>query len=231
MGKIKKLFTPVKLDDGDYIPDHRVNKRVDGNLNTLAAYFNESMGPHFESMEKDMLRRTIFCKDMKNIDSFVLDYYRYENRLWTINYNLRVRSWHDVSEDPVHQEGAIVFHCKSKGRTKTKNAHWTAVRTDCSEEMAELYMKKLNHKLIMDRIDVLDVSDLWLRYDPEEQDWGIEYFTIIGSSNWMLIPPLNQLIKPTNEECARMVELIQLCFSAVTSKQVKEQLKKEAKEQ
>ena len=231
MGKIKKLFTPVKLDDGDYIPDHRVNKRVDANLTTLAGYFNETMGPHFEDIEKDMLRRTIYCKDLKNIESFVLDYYRYENRMWSFNYNLRVRSWLDVSEDAVHETGKCVFHCKAKGKTKTKDAHWTAVRTDCSEELAEIYMKRLNHKLIMDRMNVLDISDLWVRYDPEEMVWSIEYFTIIGSSMWMLIPPVNQLIKPTNEDCAKMVEIMQLCFSAVTSKQVKEQMKKESKEQ
>lgn len=227
MGKIKKMFTPVKLDDGDNIPDHRVNKRVNLNLNTLTDIFHETMGNKFVDVEKSMLKRTITCSGFTNLDSFTLDYYRYENRLWTFNYNLRVRSTIDVSNEQLHETNTCVFHCEAKGRTKTKNARWTDAGLDCSDAMEEIYLQNLNTNLIMDRISALDITDLWLRYDPGTMKWSVEFFTIIGSSVWMLIPPLNQLIKPTAEDCARMIELMQLCFTAVLCNDATDQLRLE----
>ena len=38
---------------------------------------------------------------------------------------------------------------------------------------------------------------------------------MIGSSTWILIPPIIQLIKPTEEECTKFIELFELISDAL----------------
>ena len=55
-------------------------------------------------------------------------------------------------------------------------------------------------------------------YDPEEQMWTVSFTSLIGSSTWIMIPPVMQLIAISSKEFAQAVEFIQMTLHAVTKK-------------
>ena len=73
--------------------------------------------------------------------------------------------------------------------------------------MQEAYLERLNNPLIIDRVHKLDILGVTITHKP---DWGyfrVSVETMIGSGAWIFIPPIMQLITPTNDECVRFFEL------------------------
>ena len=81
-------------------------------------------------------------------------------------------------------------------------------------------MEMLNNKLIIDRIVALDMTNVQLTYDPGTTEWSVSFRTLIGSTTWILIPPVTSLIKPKPEECAKVLEFLELVADAVTNDSV-----------
>ena len=73
----------------------------------------------------------------------------------------------------------------------------------------------LGNELIATRAKALDVVALRASFDEEKSRCHVEFSTMVGSSTWNLIPPVMQLIEPTDAECLRLIELVRLLAVAV----------------
>ena len=109
------------------------------------------------------------------------------------------------------------------------DVEWLGARNGCSEEEDDIYLKKLNHQLIRNRMVNLDMVSASMEYDPEKMIWTLKFRTMIGSTTWMLIPPLTQLVTPRPEEFAQMTEFMDLAMGAVLSKEMREYKKAKSK--
>ena len=77
--------------------------------------------------------------------------------------------------------------------------------------------------LIIDRIHMLDILGVTITHKP---DWGyfrVSVETMVGSGAWIFIPPIMQLITPTNDECVRFFELFELIGDALVNNSVEEE--------
>lgn len=223
MGKISSLF---KTDfDKKKIDAHRINRKADIKLNAVVEGFKKTLGDRCVEVKDDLLRKTIVCTGFKNLTSFELNYRAYENRFWAFSYNLDVTAKIDVSDRDYMETGHCLFKAKTKGKMAINDVEWLSARNECSEEEDDIYLKKLNHQLIRNRMVSLDMTSASIEYDPEKMVWTTKFRTMIGSTTWMLIPPLTQLVMPKPEEFAQMVEYMDLVMDAVLSKEMRDHKK------
>ena len=85
------------------------------------------------------------------------------------------------------------------------------------------YLERLNNPLIIERVHKLDILGVTITHKP---DWGyfrVSVETMIGSGAWIFIPPIMQLITPTNDECVRFFELFELIGDALVNNSVEEE--------
>lgn len=198
------------------VPMHMLNKRAEKKLDYVVKAFVDVMGErHIETTHKNLSYHLI-CAGFKHLNNLTLDYIGYENRLWAFAYNLKLKSTLDVSKNKDPETDDCKFIVQSKGKIRVSEPKWVDSGSRCSEEKVDAYLKRLSHKLIMDRISALDMMKLQVSYNSKSQQWTVKYQSIIGSTNWILIPPVLQLIKYTPEEMVRTLEFFELVFDAVS---------------
>jgi hypothetical protein len=196
---------------------HMLNKRAEKKLDYVAKAFVEVMGErHIETTHKN-LSYSLKCQGFKHLDNLTLDYIGYENRLWAFAYNLNLKSTLDASKDKNPETEDCKFIIHSKGKIRVSAPMWMDSGSKCPEEKADIYLKRLSHKLIMDRIAALDMMKVQVSYSAKSQLWTVKYQSIIGSTNWILIPPVLQLIKYKPEEMVRTLEFFELVLDAVSN--------------
>lgn len=228
MGKISSFF---KTDfDKKRIEAHRINKKADIKLKVVADGFRKTLGDRCVDIKDELLRKTITCTGFKHLTSFVLNYRAYENRFWAFSYNLDVKATIDVSDREYMETEHCLFKAKPKGKMAIKDIEWLSANRLASEEDDDLYLKKLNNRLIKNRMISLDMMSATVEYDPEKMVWTASFRSMVGSTTWIAIPPITQLVTPTPEELAYMVEYLDLVFGAVLSKEMRERKKLNQKE-
>lgn len=215
--------------DKKRIDAHRINKKADFRLGMVADGFAKVLGDKCVEVKKGLLTRDIIVKDMKYIKAINLDYRKYENRFWAFSYNLDVTAEFDASEMPVHETEECRFTIKPIGKMAIKDVEWVAGRNKCTEKEEDIYVKKLNNKLLRTRMTDLDIGKAEITFDPKTCKWKVYYRSMIGSTTWVAIPPLTQLITPKEKEYAQMVECLALMFSSVMSKEMMEYKKNNPK--
>ena len=212
------IFKPRKIMDQDTIPEHRINRRADQKLGVVCDKFTELLGEKAVKVRKSMLRREIQCRNLGYVHTIQMDYSQYENRLWAFLYNLRVRVTYRAASYPGHETEKCCFRGKMSGKMTVQDVRWIDGGSRCTPERVEGYLRCLNHVLLLDRIKALDMRHVEVSYDPEEQMWTVSFTSLIGSSTWIMIPPVMQLIAISSKECAQAVEFIQMPLHAVTKK-------------
>jgi hypothetical protein len=210
------IFKPHQIQDNETIKTHRVNRRADRGLEEVTKTMEEALGIRCREVERSLLRRELMLDDVEGLTSLRLDYTQYQNRLWAVTYDLRVRVEEQVDPEEEHETEYCRFISKTRGRTKVRSAEWMDGGSSCNEERIKSYLGRLRNKLIMDRIMNLDLHDIVAEYDPAKKIRRVEFRSPIGSYNWVLIPPVRQLIKPRPEECAQMVEFSQLVIKTMS---------------
>jgi len=195
---------------------HMLNKRVEKKLDYVVKSFTDVIGERLIDTTHKNLSYTLACTGFKHLSNLTLDYMGYENRLWAFAYNLNLKSTLDVSTYKNPETENCNFVVQSKGKIRVSEPKWVDSGSRCSEEKVEAYLKRLSHKLIMDRIAALDMMKVQVSYSAKSQQWTIKYKSIIGSTNWILIPPVLQLIKYRPEEMVRTLEFFELVFDAVS---------------
>lgn len=227
MGKLSSL---MKTDfEKKRIDAHRINRKADIKLNAVADGFRKTLGDRCIEVKDELLRKTIVCSGFKYLTSFELNYRAYENRFWAFSYNLDVTAKIDVSDREYMETEHCLYKSKTKGKMAINDVEWLGARNGCSEEEDDIYVRKLNHQLIRNRMVNLDMVSASMEYDPEKMIWTLKFRTMIGSTTWMLIPPLTQLVVPRPEEFAQMTEFMDLAMGAVLSKEMREYKKAKSK--
>lgn len=195
---------------------HALNKRAEKKLDYVVKGFETAMGDKHTLTNHTNLSYQLQCNGFKHLTNLTLDYIGYENRLWAFAYNLNLKSTLDASQYKNPETEDCKFVVQSKGKIRVSSPMWVDSGSRCSEEKADAYLKRLSHKLIMDRIAALDMMKIQVSFSSKSQQWTIKYQSIIGSTNWILIPPVLQLIKYTPEEMVRTLEFFELVLDAVT---------------
>jgi|GEM_PF-1060903 len=215
------LKKEVRLGNGSIknkeISQHRINKKADVKLGVVADIFEKVLGDRFVKTRKTLLHREIECRGFRYVKSIKLDYESYENRMWAFSYNLNISVSLDASEYTEKETERCAFKGKAKGKMDIKDAEWLDNGSECSSEQINRYLSRLNNKFIVDRMVKLDMNKMKLDYDPVSNYWSAGFTSLIGSSTWIMIPPVMQLIRPKPEECAMAVEFFELLFSAVVN--------------
>jgi hypothetical protein len=195
---------------------HMLNKRAERKLDYVVKAFADVMGDRHIETTHASLSYSLLCNGFKHLKNLTLDYIGYENRLWAFAYNLNLKSTLDASQYKNPETEDCKFVVQSKGKIRVSSPQWVDSGSRCSEEKVDAYLKRLSHKLIMDRITALDMMKIQVSYNAKAQQWTVKYQSIIGSTNWILIPPVLQLIKYTPEEMVRTLEFFELVLDSVT---------------
>ena len=195
---------------------HTLNKRAEKKLNFVVQGFEAAMGDKHTQTNHKNLSYDIQCDGFKHLKHLTLDYHGYENRLWAFAYNLNLKSTMDVSVNKNAETEDCKFVIQSKGKIRITAPKWVDGGSHCQGEKADAYLKRLSHKLIMDRIIALDMMKVQVSFSAKTHQWTVKYQSIIGSTNWILIPPVLQLIKYKPEEVVRTLEFFELVLDAVS---------------
>ena len=199
-----------------------VTRKAEQKLNALTDTFKTAAEHHYADERRDTLQRTLNFKDFRYLDNlrFV---YNWENRFLSVNYNLQILSYIDVTEQ-FEEVGPCKFELEfSKKRHQNDRficKDWKSKRT---EQMQAEYLERLNNPLIIERVHKLDILGVTITHKP---DWGyfrVSVETMIGSGAWIFIPPIMQLITPTNDECVRFFELFELIGDALVNNSLEEE--------
>ena len=219
MGILAPLGPEERLDTGirrkKDVSMHILNKKADKKLDYVTLGFETAMGDRHGRTRREPLARQLECSGFKHLTNLRLDYLAYENRLWAFAYNLNLRATLEASGEGWPRDEELRFAIESKGRLKISAPRWTAKGGGDAEDFVERCLAQLNHALILSRVELLDMSKVSLVYNPRARRWTLEYRSIIGSTNWILIPPVMQLIKYRPEEVVRTLEFFELVFEAV----------------
>jgi hypothetical protein len=110
----------------------------------------------------------------------------------------------------------VQFYRESRRQNGIEDARWYDKGSKCGDQKIDYYLKMLNNKLIIDRIVSLDMTNIQLTYNPVCRSVG-KLQNADRSTTWVLIPPVMSLIKPKPEECAKVLEFLELVADAVTN--------------
>ena len=186
-----------------------VTKRAELKLSVLADIFAKVIGTRCTGIEQGTLSRTIRFEQLGYIDALKF-VYNWENRFMAVNYNLQT-----IVEPKVDDKFDEIGSCAIEYSFKRKSDRWNFKSWSASEEQKKAYSERLNNPLITDRIKALDIFDLEISHNNHASTFTISIESMIGSSTWILIPPIIQLIKPTEEECTKFIELFELISDAL----------------
>ena len=195
------------------VPRHILNRKADKKLDYVMDLYCHILNEKLTARKSELLKKRLSVEGFRYIHHLNLNYF-YENRLWAFSYNLNYKTTFDRSE---RRDGLqyCSFKVKTTGRMGIDNACWYDNGSKCSREELDYFLITLNNRLIIDRIVRLDMTNIQLDYNPGTCEWTIRCRTLIGSTTWILIPPVMSLIKPKPEECARMLEFLELVADAV----------------
>lgn len=214
LGSEERLDTGIRRKKKD-VSMHILNKKADKKLDYVTLGFETAMADRHGHTRADKLARQLSCSGFKHLTNLKLDYLAYENRLWAFAYNLNLRSTLESPGPDWLGDGECHLAVESKGRLKVSAPRWVDKGSRCSEEAVDRLLAELNHPLILERVELLDMNKVSLSYNRFSHRWTLEYKSIIGSTNWILIPPVMQLIKYKPEEVVRTLEFFELVFEAV----------------
>ena len=193
----------------------RQNKKADVKLDMLSDMTAAAAGDKHVGTERRLLqKRNTFSgfHYLKYLDQC----YNFENRLFTVVYNHEL-STEIIADDRFEETGSCLFDIKSSGKLHVKDTQWVCREFAGTDEQRRAYMERLSNSLIRDRIKALEITKLKLRHEDGSGSWSIVMESIIGSTTWMLLPPVTSMIKPTPAECVKFLELFELLADAVAN--------------
>lgn len=199
------------------IPRHILNRKADKKLEYVASLFEAAMDDKFSRITSRLLDKTLYCHGFYYLKTLNLKY-SYENRFWAFSYNLDYKTSIEVPQS-INKMESYSFNVKNKGKMAISDAQWICKGDNCNKSQTDYYLSRLNNKLIIDRIVDLDMTKVEVTYDPAIGQWIIGCRTLIGSTTWVLIPPVMHLIKPRPVECVKLIEFLELVADAIISKE------------
>lgn len=213
------------------IDAHRINRKANYKLDIVTQMFEKVLGNKLVDVKSELLYREFTVKGFKKLTKFSIDYRSYENRFWSFIFNFDVSAEITLSEDDQYEETeSCLFLEKAKGKMSIKDVEWRSSSLMLDPDKETIYLKKLSHKLIKQRMLDLDMINGEISFNPKTRTWTTSFRSTIGSTTWILIPPVTQLITPREDECIKILEYLDMTLAAVQSKEMREYIKKKAKE-
>lgn len=189
-----------------------VTKKAEAKLSLLADTFAGSLNGACKVAGRDTLKRMLRIEGLKYTEGLEL-IYNWENRFMSVNYNLQLLSKPDIDER-FKETGSCAFeYVFDRKKSGWKCTRWLGD----DAEMKNEYMQRLNNSLIAERIKGLDIAALKIDHTDKSGYFTISCDSLIGSSTWIFIPPIMQLITPDKTECVKFVELFELMADAVVN--------------
>ncbi len=199
------------------VPQHRLNQKADRKLDYLATIFSGAAEDQLSGNESRFLSKRLTFKGFYHLEHLDLEY-TYENRFWSFNYNITYHTRILDEHFPFSEKWGKGIRLKvfTSGKMEISDAEWVLDWPKKSEDpILKACLNRLNNPLIIDRIVSLDLSSVELIYLDSEKKWDLKCSTLIGSTTWIMIPPMMQLIKPTISECIRLYEFVEMTLGAV----------------
>ena len=194
-----------------------LNNRADRKLTFVADMFTVAMGDNFLELKKTILHREIICRGYRYLTNLSLDYDKYVKRIWARVWELFFKTTFDVSGYSESENEKCHFVAVNKGKWSINDAEWIDRGSSCSTEKTKKYLELLNNKLIIERMVMLDMVDAEIIFSPRNRTWTVKYKSVIGSTNWIMIPPITQLIKHKPYEVIRTIEFFELVLDALVN--------------
>ncbi len=196
-----------------------VTRKAEQKLSALADTFKLAAGEAFVDERRDTLQRTLNFKGFQYLDNLKF-VYNWENRFFSVNYNLQILNYVDVT-NRFEETGPCKFEVEfSKRRHHNDRFVCKSWRNKDTKAMTAGYLGRLNNPLIIERIQKLDILGVTITHKPEWEYFRVSVESLIGSGAWIFIPPLMQLITPKEEECVRFMELFELIGDALVNNSV-----------
>lgn len=195
-----------------------VTRRAEVKLSALADLFRSAAGEHWVRTESGVLRRELFLRNMPYLESLGL-VYNWENRFFSVNYNLQITSRVSAAETLFRETGScrLALRCTQKGLRGKREYRWDALHWAGSREDLASCLERLGNPLITERLNALDIMEMELRHTEGSGFWDLSCESLIGSATWILIPPVLSMITPKMEECVKFIELFQLTADAAAN--------------
>lgn len=209
------IFASKKGIPQKTVASTNLNKKIDKRLDMVAEIFADAAGSRWKETLSKMFCKKLLFGDLRYVTYLELKY-NYENRFFSISYNLEM-STEVLTNQRFTEIGDCVFQVKSKGRLNIKDAEWVCKEFQGNAEERDRYLERLNNRLIIDRIVVLDMTKIVISHKKGSGKWSIRCESMVGSATWILIPPVINLIKPRTEECIQVIEFFELVSDAVAN--------------
>lgn len=191
---------------------HILNRKANAKLDYVVQMFDRALSGKFLKVKNEFLDKIILFQGLRYLDKLRLRYH-VENRLFAMSYDLV----YEASIGAEEEEG-FVFAAELKGIASIAGAEFKDKGKMQDNPEAEAFLRRLNNKLIVDRIKDLHLTDIKVTYTVSSATWKIVCRCLIGSSTWNFIPPVFQLITPKKEECIKTIEFFELVMDALVNK-------------
>lgn len=191
-----------------------VTRKAEQKLSVLTDIFKNAAGEAFVDERLNTLQRTLEFQGFRYLDNLKF-IYNWENRFFSVNYNLQLLNFVDVTEQ-FEEIGPCKFEMQFSMKRHKHDVFVCRDRKGDSEVKKE-YLERLNNPLIVDRIHMLDIHGVEITHKPEWDYFRVSAESLIGSASWIFIPPIMQLIAPKEEECVRFMELFELIGDALVN--------------
>ncbi len=186
----------------------KMNKKADRKLEAVTDMFCQVLPDNCEVVEGDMLYRRLHIKDLAPLDDMML-VYDVENRFAAISYNLLIQSVVRANEKRYYS-----FELKLDGMVRMRSMRFESASVDRQPDMRERQiLELLNEPIVLGKIQQLGLLGVSIRYQMEYGRWLISVRSMVGSSTWILMPPVMQVIMPVRQEIYQFVELMRMLIS------------------
>lgn len=171
----------------------QIDRRADKRLAGIAQAFCEVLGGTV--IADEWLSKTVRLEGRPLLREITV-HYDVENRLAAVSYDMVFSTEFETGLDETMR-----FSFR-------KNRFVGGVASDSRE--CRTALSRLNSEEILDRMRELNLADAAIFHDAKTRRCTIQLKGLLGSSTWMLIPPLMETIRLNVEETRRISELMEL---------------------
>lgn len=220
--KAKRYHKELGLVDNNGVrreeTKHKMNCKADKKLSSVASLFQNTLKEQCEIEEEQFLCRALRFRNCDPLEKILL-LYEIENRFAAISYNLLLQTF--IKKDELYPYQFIISY---NGIICIKSASFISENLDVekssvySQEISKRkteILKTLNENIIINKIKSLNLLQIVLQYSMESRQWLISIKSMPGSSTWIMIPPMMNLIMPDRREVYSLIELMRMLASSV----------------
>lgn len=188
-----------------------MNKKADDRLKKVTKIFEDTIQESCKITEEQFLCKTITLQNCRPVEKIKL-MYEVENRFASISYNLILQSVYTRKEHAAYE-----FELQYGGMVHIKNAVFVCKSGNETQqdERAKEILQILNDPLVVKKITDLNLLQAEIHYSMERKCWRIRIKSMIGSSTWILIPPVMHTIMPKGREIYALLEVMRMLQCAI----------------